>query len=135
MNILHWVGKIFNKGLKEKDKKEGLLKRLKIIETNQNSNNNDESKLSSARSESSKKTSISDDASNDLELKNETQTSFEYLKNNIEEFFNSFPNIFNLDLKKNFNYIASEEKKKIDYEVLSRQILLPSKNIFSFFDE
>ena len=82
-----------------------------------------------------KKTSISDDASNDLELKNETQTSFEYLKNNIEEFFNSFPNIFNLDLKKNFNYIASEEKKNIDYEVLSRQILLPSKNIFSFFDE
>ena len=76
------------------------MKRLKIIETNQNSNNNDESKLSSARSESSKKTSISDDASNDLELKNETQTSFEYLKNNIEEFFNSFPNIFNLDLKK-----------------------------------
>ena len=55
LNILHWVGKIFNKGLKEKDKKEGLLKRLKIIETNQNSNNNDESKLSSDRSESSKK--------------------------------------------------------------------------------
>ena len=33
------------------------------------------------------------------------------------------------------NYIASEEKKNIDYEVLSRQILIPSKNIFSFFDE
>ena len=77
----------------------------------QNSNNNDKSKLSSARSESSfyfsspngarselsKKTSISDDQldknvySSDvayiLESKNETQNSFEYLKNNTEEIF------------------------------------------------
>ena len=45
------LGKIFNKGLKEEDKKEGLLKRLKNIETNQKSNNNDKSKLSDARSE------------------------------------------------------------------------------------
>ena len=35
------LGKIYNKGLKEEDKKEGFLKRLKNIETNQNSNNND----------------------------------------------------------------------------------------------
>ena len=69
------LGKIFDKGLKEEDKKEGLLKRLKNTETNQNSNNNDRSSLSSARSkssfyftslssarnESSKKTSINDD--------------------------------------------------------------------------
>ena len=77
----------------------------------QNSNNNDKSKLSSARSESSfyfsspnsarselsKKISISDDQfdknvySSDvayiLESKNETQNSFEYLKNNTEEIF------------------------------------------------
>ena len=45
--------KIFNKGLKEEDKKEGPLKRLKNIETNQNSNNNDKSSLGSARSKSS----------------------------------------------------------------------------------
>ena len=45
------LGKIFNKGLKEEDKKEGLLKRLKNIEKNQNSNNNDKSKPSNARSE------------------------------------------------------------------------------------
>ena len=31
MSILHWV-KIFNKGLSEDDKKEGLFKRLKNIE-------------------------------------------------------------------------------------------------------
>ena len=63
------LGKAFNKGLDDKDdKKEGLLKRLKNIEKNQNVNNNDknkktndESELSSAKSESSKKTSIGDD--------------------------------------------------------------------------
>ena len=70
------MGKVFNKGLEYKDdQKEGLLKRLKNIEKNQNRNNNDKSKpssarsescfyftpSSSARSESSKKSSISDD--------------------------------------------------------------------------
>ena len=63
------LGKVFNKGLDDKDdKKEGLLKRLKNIEKNQNVNNddknkktNDESELSSLKSESSKKTSIRDD--------------------------------------------------------------------------
>ena len=79
-----------------------------------------------------KKTSIRDDVFNNLEVKNETKTSFEYLKNNTEVFFDSFPNIFDSDLKEFFNYIASEEKIYIDYEVLSRQILIPSKNIFSF---
>ena len=57
------LGKLFNKGLDEEDKKDGLLKRLKNIEKNQKSNNNDSdrSNLSSARSESSKKTSTNDD--------------------------------------------------------------------------
>ena len=76
------LGKIFKKGLDKDDHKEGLLKRLRNIEKNQSVNNNDknnktndESKLSSAKSElsiyftprsgakseSSKKTSINDD--------------------------------------------------------------------------
>ena len=75
------LGKIFNKELKEEDKKEGLLKRLKNIEKNQNSNNNDKSNLSSARSESSTETLINDD---------ETQTSSQYLKNNTNKFFGNF---------------------------------------------
>ena len=103
------LGKIFTKGLDKDDQKEGLFKRPKNIEKNQNSNNNDKSKpssvkseldfyltpLSSDRSESSKKTSVSDDrleksiyfpdvanmkGINVLERYNETQTSFEYLK-------------------------------------------------------
>ena len=41
------LGKVFNEGLDDKDdQKEGLLKRLKNIEKNQNSNNNDKSKPS-----------------------------------------------------------------------------------------
>ena len=57
------LGKVFNKGLDDKDdKKEGLLKRLKNIEKSRNINNNDknkktndESELSSVKSESSEK--------------------------------------------------------------------------------
>ena len=52
------LGKIFNKGLDEEEgKKEGILKRLKNIETNQNRNNNDSDKSNpiSAKSESNKK--------------------------------------------------------------------------------
>ena len=35
-------------------------------------------------------------------------------------------------MKESFNYIASEEEKNIDYELLSREILISSENIFSF---
>ena len=102
--------------------------------------------LSSARSESSKKALISDDklersiyfphvanmkGINILEPENETKTSFEYLKNNREEFFLGYPDIFDSDFKEFYNYIASEEEN-IDYKLLLRQILISSKNIFSF---
>ena len=155
------LGKVFNKGLgDEDDQKEGLLKRLKNIEKNQNGNNNDKSKPSSTRNESSfytpsssvrskpsKKTSISDDkleesvyfpdvanmkGINILEPKNKTQTSFEYLKNNIDELFLGYPDIFDSDLKEFFKDIASEEEENIDYELLSKQISTPSRKTFSF---
>ena len=104
--------------MKEEYKKEGLLKRLKKIGKNQNSNNNDKSNLSSATSESSfyfatpgnaKSKSISDDelersvylpdvanmkGINILQPKNETQTFFEYLTNNTEEFFGGLSRYF-----------------------------------------
>ena len=39
------LGKVFSKGLDDKnDKKEGILRRLKNIENNQNANNNDKNK-------------------------------------------------------------------------------------------
>ena len=120
------LAEIFNKGLNEECKKEGVLKRLKNIETNQNKNNNDngKSELSSVRSESSKKTSISDD---------ETQTSFEYLKDSTEEFFGSYPDFVDLYLKTFYNYIVSQEEKYIDYNLLSGEILLASGDVLNFF--
>ena len=77
-------------------------------------------------SKSSKKTSISD---------YDTQTTFEYLKNNTEEFFNSFPNIFDSDLKEFFKDIASEEKENIDYNLLLKEILTPSGDTINFLQE
>ena len=45
-------GKVFNKGWDDKDdKKEGLLKRLKNIEKNQNVNKNDKNKKTNNESE------------------------------------------------------------------------------------
>ena len=158
------LGKVFTKGLDKDDQKDELFKRLKNIEKNQNSNNNDKSKLSSARSESSfyfsppssarsessKKTSIIDDqlersvylpdvdnmkGINTSEQKNETQTSFEHLKNNIDEFLLGYPDIFDSDLKNFFRDIASEEKGNIDYKLLSKQILIRSRKTFSFLQK
>ena len=38
-------------------------------------------------------------------------------------------------MKKSFKDIASEEKRNIDYEVLSKEILIPSENVFSFLNK
>ena len=92
------------------------MKRLKNIETNQKSNNNDKSKSRFYTPSSS------DD---------ETQTSFEYLKDNTDEFF-SYSDIFDPDLKEFFNYIASEGKKSTDYEMLQGSFFLPPGNVFNF---
>ena len=96
----------------------------------------------SARRESSKKKSNSNDelerrvyfpdVANILEPKNETEAFFEYLKNNIEEFFPGQPDIFDSDLKEFVKDIAAEEKENIDYKLLSREILTPSRKTFSF---
>ena len=45
---------------------------------------------------------------NVLESKNETQTSFEYLKNNLDKFFLGYPDIFDSDLKDFFKDIPFE---------------------------
>ena len=46
------LGKVFSKGSNDKhDKKEGLFKRLKNIEKNQNVNNNDKNKETNDKSE------------------------------------------------------------------------------------
>ena len=47
-------------------------------------------------------------------------------------FFLGYPGIFDQDLKKFFENIASQEKENIDYKLLSRQISASSKDTFSF---
>ena len=153
------MGKIFNKGLDKEDKKEAIFKRLKNIEKNQNSDNNksnlssvrSESSLystpSSARSEPSKKTSISDDeleksvyfpdAANvinidNLEPKNETTISSYYLKSRINKFFENYPSIFDSGLKNFFKNIASEEEQNINYNLLSKKFLYRLKMLLVF---
>ena len=49
--------------------------------------------------------------------------------------FISYSNIFDSDLKEFFKDIAFEEEKNIDYQLLSKQILILSKNMFSFLDK
>ena len=43
--------------------------------------------------------------------------------------------IFDLDLKNFFNYIASEEKENIDYNLLSEEILTPSGDTINFLQK
>ena len=81
------------------------------------------SESNSARRESSQKTLISDHelersvyipnvgnmrGINILWNTNETQTSFEYLKNNLDKFFLGYPDIFDSDLKEFFKDIPFE---------------------------
>ena len=47
-------------------------------------------------------------------------------------FFNGYPNIFDSDWKQFFNHTVSEEKKYIDYDLLSNEILTPSGNTINF---
>ena len=150
------LGKVFSKESNDKhDKKEGLLKRLKNIEKNQNVNNNDKSKetndkseLNSVKSKSSKKTSIRDDelersvyfrdvanmvGIDILGSKDETQTS--YLKDDLKDVFLGYPDIFDSDLKSFFENIASQGKENINYKLLSREIRKSSKKTFSFLQK
>ena len=131
------LGKVFNKGLDDKDdKKEGLLKRLKNIEKNQNVNKNDKNKKTNNESELSIYSSdvVHMGGIDILGSKDETQTS--YLKDDLEVFFLGYTGIFDSDLKKCFENIASEEKIiYIDYELLSREITTPSKKTVSFLQK
>ena len=150
------LGKVFSKGSNDKhDKKEGLFKRLKNIEKNQNVNNNDKNKetndkseLNSVKSKSSKKTSIRDDelersayfrdvanmeGIDILGSKDETQTS--YLKDDLEGVFLGYPDIFDSDLKSFFENTASQGKENINYKLLSREIRKSSKKTFSFLQK
>ena len=126
------LGKVFNKGLHDKDdKKEGLLKRLKNIEEIKKSiimtktkKTNNKSESSSVKSELSKKTSVRDDELEKsvyspnkanmegidiLGSEDESQTS--YLKDDFEVLFLGYPDIFDSDLKNLFKILHLKKKR------------------------
>ena len=114
---------IFDDSHDKDDKKEGLLKRLKNIEKSRNINNNDknkktndESELSSVKSESSTKMLIRDDElersvySPDVANMEAIETQTFYLTDYLKVFCLDYPDIFDSDLIEFLKNIASEEK-------------------------
>ena len=101
------LGKIFNKGLSEDDKKEGLLKRLENIENAQKGLINDNNKPDSVKNKSSKSSiwSIFDSISSKSEFKDEDEDENEktehklYQDRGIEGMKGLFDGIYTKDEK------------------------------------
>ena len=133
------VGKTFNKGLSEDDKKEGLFKRLKNIENAQKVLINDNNKPDSVRSKSSissifdsisSKSKDEDEDENEKtarelyqdgiegmkglklpgEIESKDEKSQMYLENNLNKIKNKFSDIHN-KYPRFFQYIANKEKE------------------------
>ena len=146
------MGKIFNKGLDEDDKKEGLFKRLKNIENAQKGliNGNNKNKPDKARSKVSlqsifdsisSKSKDEDEDENEktarelyqdgiegmkgLKLPGEIESKDEKSQIYLENNLNKIKNNFS-DIydkyQRFFKYIANEEKNNIDYEILSIKV-------------
>ena len=142
------LGKAFNKGLSEDDKKEGLFKRLKNIENAQKWLINGNNKRDSAKSISSL-SSISDSISSKSKDEDENEKTAReiyqdggiegmkgllpgeieskdekyqmYLESYLKEVKNNFSNIYD-KYQTFFKYIANKEKDNIDYEILSSKV-------------
>ena len=145
------LGKIFNKGLSEDDKKERLFKKLKNIENAQKGLINGNNKSDSAKSKSSilsdfniisSKSKDEDEDENEktaheldqdggiegmegVKLPGETESkdkkSQKYLENNLNKIRNNFPDIYD-KYQMFFKYIANKEKENIDYKILSSKV-------------
>ena len=137
------LGKIFNKGLSEDDQKEGLFIRLKNIENAQKGLIKDNNKPDSVKSKSSissifdsissrSKYKDEDEDKNEKtecelyqdggiegmkglfdEIKITDEKSQMYLKNNLNEIKNKFPDVHN-KYPRFFQYIANKEKENIN---------------------
>ena len=144
------LGKIFNKGLSEDDKKEGLFKRLKNIENAQKVLINDNNKPDSVRSKSSissifdsisSKSKDEDEDENEKtarelyqdgiegmkglklpgEIESKDEKSQMYLENNLNKIKNKFSDIHN-KYPRFFQYIANKEKENFNYEIYLNEV-------------
>ena len=144
------LGKIFNKGLSEDDKKEGLFKRLKNIENAQKGLINGNNKPDSARSKLSipsifdsisSKSKDEDEDENEKtarelyqdgiegmkglklpgEIESKDEKSQMYLENNLNKIKNKFSDIHN-KYPRFFQYIANKEKENFNYEIYLNEV-------------
>ena len=111
------LGKVFNKGLDESDKKEGLLKRLKNIE------GKNEQQLLAIKNQKKKSKTIKDQKENKSKII-EKEGKIMYLENEIDKLFKTYPNSFTSQ-GKSLLKIHTNSEKKIDYKNLSYKILFP----------
>ena len=103
------MGKSFNKGLSEDDKKEGLFKRLKNIENKIKDENKKELQpiKNQEHSEVLKdESTIADERSKEIVL----------LKDKLDDIFKDFGANFN-STRKNFLKKLAKDEKKIDYNI------------------
>ena len=103
------MGKSFNKGLSEDDKKEGLFKRLKNIENKIKDENKKELQpiKNEEHSEALKdESTIADERSKEIVL----------LKDKLDDIFKDFGTNFN-STRKNFLKELAKDEKKIDYNI------------------
>ena len=108
------LGKIFNKGLSEDDKKEGLFKRLKNLEGKIKSKNKKESEPIKNEEQSKivkDESTVADKKSKEIVL----------LKDKLDFIFKNFDQIFN-STGKNFLKRFAKDEKKIDYKNLFLEI-------------
>ena len=146
------LGKIFNKGLSEDGKKDGLFKRLKNVENAQKDLINGNNKPDSARSipsissifdSISSKSKDEDEDENEKtarelyqdgiegmkglklpgEIESKDEKSQMYLENNLNKIKNNFSNIYD-KYQRFFKYIANKEKDNIDYEILHKKLMI-----------
>ena len=106
------LGKIFNKGLKEEDKKEGLLKRLKNIE------GKNKEQLKAIKDQGEKQL---DAIKKNNQLKDHGTKNVVLLKNGLKELIESYPSTFNTFVRNEVRELAAKEEN-IDYKKISQEI-------------
>ena len=132
------LGKVFNKGLDENDKKEGLLKRLKNIERKNKDQldaikDQEEKELEAIKDQGEKQLdAIEKQKENKPEITEKDKTV--YLKNKIDELFEMYPKFFDKISNVLLKTIAKNESS-INYRNLSYKILVVKGELreFNFF--
>ena len=129
------IGKVFNKGLDEIDKKEALLKRLKSIEGKNRDQldaikDQGEKQLDAIKDQGEKQLDVIEKQTEN-KLKMVEKDEIVYLQDKTDEFFEMYPNSFDKKSKALLNTLAKNENK-INYKNLFYRILLSDGKFHEF---